>query len=491
MKFPPHFSLDSVRKIGFSQIRMLRRWLKPSALLLATLFAAINPAARMQSQEAQPASPTQPAPATQPQADQSQSTAPSANQAPAATASAPAPVAVPAPAPAPATDSAETEAAQPGEINEDQLKQLLVGKQLFLRGGFLGDSLSFTEHGDPTGHPTVGSYTLSGVEIEKVHLSKHKVELVGARYALHFLGALPYEDPSKAVDRVKITPKKKVLRITIDREQVVKPKKAKEPKESKDKDRTAAKPGAASGESPKDLVTSSETDVAQPAQTAQAATGAPAAGATGQAAAPAAGQTSDQAPEQATEQAGDQAADQASVTTTISPAHAAKVLRDALDRIFATGLDEKVMAQMPEFWQLYYKAQAAGVDFRPSDPHLQRSNAVDQQAKVLSSIAPDSNEFAQAGGIAGRALYRAVIGADGKPGEIAVVRPIGFGLDENAVAAIRKATFEPALKNGQPVAEALDLAVLFRIYSKRTSVAASGPKSSDPTKPGPYTLREP
>ncbi len=318
------------------------------------------------------------------------------------------------------------------------------------------------------------------MEIEKVHLTKHKVELVGARYALHFLGALPYEDPSRAVDRVKITPKKKVLRITIDREQVVKPRKAKEAKEKKaDKGQNPAKPGTASSETPKEIVVaSSETDASAPASPAPVATAQ-------SAPETAASQQSDQTPEEAA----DKPADEASVTTTISPAHAAKVLRDALDRIFAEGLDAKVMAQMPQFWQLYYQAQAAGVDYRPKDPTVLRSSAVDQQAKVLSSIAPDSNEFAQASGIAGRALYRAVIGADGRPGEIAVVRPIGFGLDENAVAAIRKATFQPAVKGGQPAAETLDLAVLFRIYSKRTSVAASEIKAAEPVKPGPYTVK--
>jgi TonB family protein len=168
------------------------------------------------------------------------------------------------------------------------------------------------------------------------------------------------------------------------------------------------------------------------------------------------------------------------------------MLREALTRIFAPGLDDKVKAQMPAFWQLYYQAQAAGVDYRPRDPSVLRSSAVDQQAKVLTSIAPDSNEFAQASGIAGQALYRVVIGADGKPTEIAVERPIGFGLDENAVAAIRKATFQPALKAGQPVAETLDLAVLFRIYSKRTSVAGSADaKPGDPIKPGPYSVNAP
>ena len=395
---------------------------------------------------------------------------PAVSQTPAQTPAPPAPVPT---APAPAAAPEHPQAS--GEITEEQLRQLLVGKQLFLRGGYLGESLSFNEHGDPTGHPTTGSYTLSGVEIEKVHLTKHKVELVGDRYALHFLGALPYEDPSAAADRVKITPKKKVLRITIDREQVVKEKKAKEPA-AKGKGAKPAPPASTGGQP----VASSETDVAAAPAAAPQTTATPA--------------TTPEPAQQPTaaEDKTDQAADAASVTTTTSPTHAAQVLRDALGKVFAQGLDDKVRAQMPEFWQLYYHAQSEGVAFRAKDPTILNSGQVETHAKVLSSIAPDSNEFAQASGIAGRALYRAVIGPDGKPGDIAVVRPIGFGLDENAVSAIRKATFAPAMKDGKPVAESLDLAVLFRIYSKRTSVAAtesSENKPNDATKPGPYTVR--
>jgi len=436
----------------------LQRLLRPS--FFALLFIALSPASTQKASAAQESTPA-PAP-----------------QQPAATPTTPAetPAAVPAqsaPAPGPApTPAAPTQVAPanppnsstPGDINEDEIKRRLVGKSLYLRGGFLGDSISFNEHGEPTGHPTPGSYTLSGVEIEKVRLSKHKVELIGNRYALHFLGAMPYEDPSKATERLKITPKKKVLKITIDREQVQKPKKVKEPKEAKSKKGSPAKPGATP-------------------------------------ATPTAPETEAEEKPEAPVPPAEQAADPASVTTTISPAHAAKMLYDAIDHIFADGLDNRLMAQMPEFWQLYYQAQAAGVDYRPKDPNVLRSSAVDSQAKLTSSIAPDSNEFAQSNGIAGRALYRAVIGPDGKPAEIAVVRPIGFGLDENAVAAIRKASFEPAVKGGQPVAETLDLAVLFRIYSKRTAVGATETAADSstgtaaptqpaaPIKPGPYTVK--
>ncbi len=148
------------------------------------------------------------------------------------------------------------------------------------------------------------------------------------------------------------------------------------------------------------------------------------------------------------------------------------MLVDALDRIFAQGIDERMIAAMPDFWKLYYQAAAAKTDYRPQDSQIFRQSAVDQKAKLISTVEPPSNELAQANGIAGIALYHAVIGTDGKPQQIVAGRPIGFGLDESAVATIRKATFQPAIKEGKPVPVWLDLVVSFRIYSKRTAEPA-------------------
>jgi hypothetical protein len=95
------------------------------------------------------------------------------------------------------------------------------------------------------------------------------------------------------------------------------------------------------------------------------------------------------------------------------------------------------------------------------------------------------------------ALYHVVVGRDGKPGEIAVGRPIGFGLDENAVDSIRKASFQPAMKGGQPVPVLVDLLVQFRIFSNRTA-GSSGETGSakvseteSPSLPGPYSANQP
>jgi TonB family protein len=95
--------------------------------------------------------------------------------------------------------------------------------------------------------------------------------------------------------------------------------------------------------------------------------------------------------------------------------------------------------------------------------------------------------------VAGVAEYHVVVDADGKPAEIAVARPIGFGLDESAVAAIRKATFEPAVKDGKPVPVLLNMVVEFRIYSQRTAAESQQPAPEKapeaPSLPGPYSVQ--
>lgn len=408
--------------------------------------------------------------AQQPQADSKQQPAPTSpeSQPPATSGSTQAPVAS-----EPAANAPHPSPEPAGAITEDELKQLLVGKQLYLRGGYLDDNLSFNEHGVLTGHSPQGSYTLSGIAIERVRLTKHKVELEGQRYGLHFLGALPSEDPTTAMDRVLITPKKKVLKISIDREAVITPKKKKEKAKKEEPASAIANPAIPGGAPAKRSKEPSEADL-EKAEIASA-------------------------PE------AERPSDPSSVTTTTSPAHAAAVLKDAIDHIFSVGFDDRMMAAMPDFWKLYYQAVAAKTDYRPRDPSVLRQGAVEKKARLVSVFEPDSNEFAQSHGVAGLALYHVVIGPDGKPGEIAVARPIGFGLDESAAASIRKASFEPAFKDGKPVPVLLDLIVEFHIYSARTGATGkslpldpgASPKpapsesadSTAPVLPGPYSVQ--
>ena len=468
--------------ILFGVALSLAAWAQQGHAAQQTAPAANSqPAAPQPPAEQAPQAPSTPEPtsATGPAESQPAATSPAQEPAAPAAETAP-PAAQPEPEPRqPAAASGLAKPSQPGEITEDEVRKLLAGKQLFLRGGYLDNTLSFNEHGALIGHSPQGSYTLGAIEIDRVHMSRHKVELEGRRFALHFLGALPYEDPTKAVDRVNITPKKKVVKITIDRELVVKPKLDKSKKKPT---QAAAKTAAHPATAPAPAAPTAATAPAQPAETTDTTEAQNASEAQAQiAAAPPA----------------ERPADPKSVTTTISQAHANKVLTDALDNVFAQGFDERMMTSMPGFWRLYYEAVAAKSDYRPKDPDVLRQNMVDQKAKLASTFEPASNQFAQDHGVAGMCLYHVVIGSDGKPGEIAVARPIGFGLDESAVDSIRKATFQPAVKDGKPVPVLLDLVVQFRIYSKRTAVASapltgtqqSGTQTGAPSLPGPYSVQ--
>ncbi len=324
---------------------------------------------------------------------------------------------------------------------EESLRRRLTGKSLYLRSGYLDNILAFDEHGHLIGHSPQGSYTLCLVQIDRVRLTRRKVELQGARYGVHFLGASPNEDPTRAFDTVNITPKKKHLLISIEREIVVKPKKKKKENAESFASNTTAPQSA-------DL------------------------------------NASDTLPNKDADEA---------VTTTTSPAHAAQLLDLALDTIFAPGLDDRMIASLPDYWQLYFRAAAAHTDFQPADSSILRESTVDQKALLLAKVEPPSNEFAQSNGIAGMALYHLVLGPDGHPQQVAISRPIGFGLDENAVDAIRKAAFKPAMKDGKPVPVLLDVMVQFRIYSKRTAASSpdTEPTPPGPGLPGPYSVQQP
>src|ERR1700733_3968273 len=104
----------------------------------------------------------------------------------------------------------------------------------------------------------------------------------------------------------------------------------------------------------------------------------------------------------------------------------------------------------------------------PADPSLKVVGDVVTPPQVLNSIDPSSNEFAQQFGIAGMELLRTVVDSTGVPRQIVIARPIGFGLDEKAVEAVKNSHFRPATANGQPVPVVVDLVVTFRIYSNRT-----------------------
>jgi len=70
---------------------------------------------------------------------------------------------------------------------------------------------------------------------------------------------------------------------------------------------------------------------------------------------------------------------------------------------------------------------------------------------VVHQVEPSYSEEAIRAGLEGKVLLQAVVGADGKARDVKVLRGLGLGLDENAVAGVGAWEFVPGKKDGQPV----------------------------------------
>jgi TonB family protein len=80
---------------------------------------------------------------------------------------------------------------------------------------------------------------------------------------------------------------------------------------------------------------------------------------------------------------------------------------------------------------------------------------------------PEFSEQARQVGYEGVCVLKLIVDAEGMPQNIKVVRPVGMGLDEKAIAAVRQWRFSPALKDGEPVAVQIDVEVNFHLYSQK------------------------
>ncbi len=84
--------------------------------------------------------------------------------------------------------------------------------------------------------------------------------------------------------------------------------------------------------------------------------------------------------------------------------------------------------------------------------------------KVVFSPDPEYSEEARKAKYQGTCVLWLVVGPDGKPRDIRVQRTLGLGLDEKAIEAVKTWRFEPALKDGKPVAVQINVEVSFRLY---------------------------
>lgn len=82
---------------------------------------------------------------------------------------------------------------------------------------------------------------------------------------------------------------------------------------------------------------------------------------------------------------------------------------------------------------------------------------------LVAKVEPEYSEEARKAKYSGTVLLSIIVGIDGLPRNVHVVRPLGLGLDEKAIEAVMKWRFRPGMKGGKPVPTAAQVEVNFRL----------------------------
>ena len=82
---------------------------------------------------------------------------------------------------------------------------------------------------------------------------------------------------------------------------------------------------------------------------------------------------------------------------------------------------------------------------------------------VLQRVEPQYSEEARKARIQGTVVLEAIIRKDGSVDVMRIVKSLGYGLEENAIHALKQWRFKPGMRNGVPVDVALNIEVNFNL----------------------------
>jgi TonB family protein len=147
----------------------------------------------------------------------------------------------------------------------------------------------------------------------------------------------------------------------------------------------------------------------------------------------------------------------------------------ALDAVFVDGLD-KLVPSMPFYWKSYAEknflppssaasptSSSANPDSPSPSSKPKKITSAITPPKLVSSVEPNYNSVAKDKKYSGTVLINLWVGSDGKISRLSVRRPLGLGMDEDAMTAVARYVFTPAMENGKPVTFELNIETAFAI----------------------------
>ncbi len=98
---------------------------------------------------------------------------------------------------------------------------------------------------------------------------------------------------------------------------------------------------------------------------------------------------------------------------------------------------------------------------RPDDPFKLRPG--DTTPMAINTVNADFSDEARRERFEGVILVSLIVNEEGLPVDLQVVRPAGHGLDEKALEAVKQYRFQPAIRDGKPVAVRIRVEISFRL----------------------------
>jgi TonB family protein len=96
-------------------------------------------------------------------------------------------------------------------------------------------------------------------------------------------------------------------------------------------------------------------------------------------------------------------------------------------------------------------------------PISYKALGITQEPKLLHSEEPEYTDEARRARHQGSVLLAIDVDVDGRVTNVRVIRSLGLGLDEKAIAAVQKWKFRPAMAGGRPVTAPAQVQVTFHL----------------------------
>ena len=150
-----------------------------------------------------------------------------------------------------------------------------------------------------------------------------------------------------------------------------------------------------------------------------------------------------------------------------------KQLEAAFAAMFSVGIDPGLQRAMPDYWRHYFDpALAWPQDALNGQPIYTLYGGADQAKDVSAPtvehrVDAKYSDFAARDKVQGAVLLRIVVDSSGVPQRIAIARPLGYGLDANAVEAMMKWRFSPGMRGDTAVAAGVVVEEQFNLVAGR------------------------